>query len=490
VSEPTPNQRLRALRHAHGWTQQQAADAVANAVSAQTGKARPTGIDAQWIGRLERGERRWPNAVYRTALRTVYGAETDAELGLYGNKAAHHSSAAPHEAALPTAYAPWLPTAPSGAPHHGTEEADDVHRRELLRTTLAAGGLTIAAPVLGALGQVKSAAAYGPSSERDLVATSAYESASFGQRIGTTNIHPDTLEQINADIERFGRAYLTQPLGGLIAEMRYVRNMVFTALEGRQYPNQARQLYLHAARLCGLMASAASDLGHYDAARTHARTAATCAELAGHPSTTAWIAATQSLIEFWDEQPAEALQRARFGREYVTGDIDALRLHSLEARASARIGDAESTRQAITQMTVIMDRTDASAHRSIFDFPQANALRCAGSSYLWLHEYTSAQTVLSQALDIFEAYPEGGSYAHVAVTRIDLALAHLGTLDLDAASETLRPVLELDSQRRLSGMIRRFDDLRVALAQPACARLPAARDLTEHLNALSPAIDR
>jgi tetratricopeptide (TPR) repeat protein len=238
------------------------------------------------------------------------------------------------------------------------------------------------------------------------------------------------------------------------------------------------------------MASAASDLGHYDVARTHARTAAICAELAGHPSVMAWIAATQSLIEFWDNRPTEALRRAQAGHEYITSDIEALRLYSLAARANARLGDAKNARPTINQMTIIMDRTDANAHRSIFDFPTANALRCAGCSYLWLNEFADAQNSLSRALEIFEAQPEGGSYAHVAVTRIDLTLAHLGNNDFDAAKETLRPVLELSPHRRLSGVTRRFDDLRATLAQPPYSKLLAARDLTEHLNALTPEASR
>jgi tetratricopeptide (TPR) repeat protein len=139
-------------------------------------------------------------------------------------------------------------------------------------------------------------------------------------------------------------------------------------------------------------------------------------------------------------------------------------------------------------MRVIMDRVDASAHRSIFDFPQANALRCAGSSYLWLNDFEDAQEALSRALEIFEAYPQGGSYAHIAVTRIDLALAHLGNDDFEAAEEALRPVLDLGPRQRLSGAVRRFGDVRAALARPRYKELSAARNLADHLMTLSPVV--
>jgi transcriptional regulator with XRE-family HTH domain len=76
------NERLRALRTARGWTQQQAADAVRAAVEDATG--REPGLDQTWIGRLERGSIRWPGAEYRAALRSVYGVESDDQLGLIG----------------------------------------------------------------------------------------------------------------------------------------------------------------------------------------------------------------------------------------------------------------------------------------------------------------------------------------------------------------------------------------------------------------------
>ncbi|MBQ1022837.1 hypothetical protein [Micromonospora sp. C95] len=40
-------------------------------------------VDHRWVGKLERGEHRWPSRERRTALRHVLGATTDTELGLY-----------------------------------------------------------------------------------------------------------------------------------------------------------------------------------------------------------------------------------------------------------------------------------------------------------------------------------------------------------------------------------------------------------------------
>lgn len=148
MSKPIRNERIQALRHARGWTQQEAAAAVADAVSALPGQGRPTGIDAQWIGRLERGERRWPNAIYRSALRTVYSVATDAELGLSGYRSAgnqleRHSSALPERHLSPATINEREVTIDHDA---GSAEIDEMNRRELLRALSVAGVLVSLSP--------------------------------------------------------------------------------------------------------------------------------------------------------------------------------------------------------------------------------------------------------------------------------------------------------------------------------------------------------
>ena len=40
-------------------------------------------LDAGYVGRLERGDHRWPRDLYREAFRVVLGVTTDADLGFY-----------------------------------------------------------------------------------------------------------------------------------------------------------------------------------------------------------------------------------------------------------------------------------------------------------------------------------------------------------------------------------------------------------------------
>jgi hypothetical protein len=62
-------------------SRQELAEAVNAWIYAHT--ERVCAIDARYIGKLERGETRWPAAHFRAGLRAVLGADTDRELGLF-----------------------------------------------------------------------------------------------------------------------------------------------------------------------------------------------------------------------------------------------------------------------------------------------------------------------------------------------------------------------------------------------------------------------
>lgn len=84
-----PNDLLRAARRARlspsgsgrPMSRQELAEAVAAYLFEQAGRS--FGINAKHIAAFERGRHRWPSAHYRTALRAVLGAATDAELGFF-----------------------------------------------------------------------------------------------------------------------------------------------------------------------------------------------------------------------------------------------------------------------------------------------------------------------------------------------------------------------------------------------------------------------
>ncbi len=323
--------------------------------------------------------------------------------------------------------------------------------------------------------------------ERQLIMAAADESAGLARRAGQTNVHPLTLEQLDQDVDRLAGAYLTEPLVSLLYEMRQVRDVAFGLLEGRQYPDQARHLYVIAGQACGLFSSASSDLGYYSAAETHARTGWLCAELSGHSDLRAWILAIQSAVAFWDGRYRDAVQRARAGYRYASG-LERVRLASLEARACGKLGDSDGVRAAIETADGARAQAGAESSTGIFGFPAANQVRCAGCAYLWLGETEAAVHALEHALQLYEADEAStGSYAHSAVTRVDLAISLLHLGRLDHAVEVVRPVLTLPPERRLAGVIRRFEVLRPLLLSGPFRDSPAARELDEQLEAFSAA---
>ena len=79
-----PNDLLRTARDAAGLTQGQLAELANAQVEAATG--RYGAMDADYVGKLERGVHRWPNRAYRQALRAVLRLTHDADLGFFSTR--------------------------------------------------------------------------------------------------------------------------------------------------------------------------------------------------------------------------------------------------------------------------------------------------------------------------------------------------------------------------------------------------------------------
>ena len=79
-----PNDLLRAAREVAGLTQGQLAERANTQVEQATGT--PGAMDADYISKLERGVHRWPNQVYRTALRQVLHQRAEDDLGFFSTR--------------------------------------------------------------------------------------------------------------------------------------------------------------------------------------------------------------------------------------------------------------------------------------------------------------------------------------------------------------------------------------------------------------------
>lgn len=119
--------------------------------------------------------------------------------------------------------------------------------------------------------------------ERQVITMGADRARDFLTRIDTTNVGAETLDQLIDDVRRLVVAYLHEPLPTILGDLADTQACAFTLLEGRQRPEQSRDLYLVAGITCGLMPKASHDMGASHDTMTQTRTgmAATLLDEAG-----------------------------------------------------------------------------------------------------------------------------------------------------------------------------------------------------------------
>jgi len=323
------------------------------------------------------------------------------------------------------------------------------------------------------------------------VTMAAAESARFGQFAEQSNVGPHTLEQFRADLARIVTTYPNRPVYPLFIEVRALRNRAFELLEGRQYPEQSRELYLVAGALCGVLANASFDLGWLPAAETQARTAFLCAELAGNNALRAWVRGTQSLVAYWDERPRAAVELATDGWRYVpeTGTAR-VRLAAIEARAHARLRDQRATDNALARAEQARNEVrEADDPGGMLAFPLAKQSFYTATARLWLggrDSYADAERNAIHAVQLYEADPpEQRRLGELCLARLDLAAARLGRDDLDGAVEQFQGVLAIAAQRRTDSIARRLNQVDRALQWPRYQTCALALDVHDQIRSFT-----
>lgn len=295
----------------------------------------------------------------------------------------------------------------------------------------------------------------------DPLSEDAARSAEFARFIAQRNADEFVVEQLEADVARLARAYVSHPLMEQYVEIKRLRDGVFDLLRGRQHPRQTTDLYLSASRLCGLSAHVCLDLGAYDSAATHARTARACAEAAGHEGMLAWVRAVESLIAYWTGRYEQAARLAQAGRRHrASGSIGA-RLASLEARALAIVGDsagalaalsdAERSREAISGRDEVL---------GVFDFPVAKQFAYAGTTLLAVGGQEHVHRAIVSAETAIRLYRSADgddqSVGDLFAAHLDLASGHLLLDDLDGTEEMIGFVLQSSPERMSASIVRRL----------------------------------
>lgn len=322
------------------------------------------------------------------------------------------------------------------------------------------------------------------------VTMSTRRAARFTAFAETHNVGPEALDQLRDDVGVLANDYIREPLVSIMGDLVQTQEIVFRLLEGKQKPTQTRDLYLLAGLVSGMLAKASQDLGRPHDAMTQARTMFVCADNADHHGLRAWARGLQSLIAYWAGRPQDAVRYARSGADLaanLTGTVTAW-LPSLEARAWALLSAAGEAAAAIGRAA---DRRaqhqpdDLDQIGGLLSFPVAKQHYYAAGAYVFLPgEQANAQREAAAAIELYErGDPRRRSYSDEAGAHADLALSRVTDGELDGAREALTPVLDLEPERRIGGIVASAARVHDALRARPYAASPAARSLREQIEA-------
>jgi transcriptional regulator with XRE-family HTH domain len=324
------------------------------------------------------------------------------------------------------------------------------------------------------------------------VLMAAHEGSEHAERAEQRGIGEATLEQFRADVRNLSAQYLTGEPYGLFTEMRRVRNRIAEALDRRQWPRDAAELYLLAGCLSALMAAAAVNLGYPAAAEELTRAGWAYAAIIDHRPLMGRLRLCAAYAAYWNGRPAQSADLARSGVDYLPDGENAAQLYLLAGLAAARLGDAASARQAIGAAAGARDRDHRDELLEIggeFGFSRATQSYYAG---FVLAEAGADQAAaeLEAAIRRYAAGPGPGeqhSRRCQMLAHTDLAVARLRAGALDAAAAALEPVLALPPGERTAVQGERISVVRAELARPAYRGSPQARALAEQLAGYAPA---
>jgi hypothetical protein len=305
----------------------------------------------------------------------------------------------------------------------------------------------------------------------DAVRAAAAESARFLMSAERTNVGPHTLEEFGAELRRIVTVYPSRPVYPLFVQLRELRDHSFRLLEGHQYPNQTRDLYLIAGTACGVLANASFDLGDLAAAETQARTAFLCAELAGHNGLRAWIRGTRALVAYWDDRPRVALDLAIDGSRYTPEAGTALvRLASIEARTRALADrtDVSGVEAALHRAEQAREGASRDEPGGMMAFPEAKQAFYAATARLWMGGVEAVKQAERDAERSVMAYeraaPQDQRLGELSLARLDLGAARMRA-DLNGTAQQVRAVLDASANRPTDSVARRLRQVAAALNQ-------------------------
>jgi hypothetical protein len=312
--------------------------------------------------------------------------------------------------------------------------------------------------------------------ERRVLTMAAQRARKFALIAGQSGTGAEVIDQLHEDVRRLALAYPQQPLAHILGDLVDTQDTIFTLLEQRQRPQQARQLYFLGSVVGGLLAKASHDLAEPHAAMAQARTAFLCADNADHDAVRAWLRGLQSMVAYWAGRTLEAARYAESGAEFArrAGNTTAVWLPMNEARAWAALGNAERTRAAISRAEDAWDDVrpdDLDELGGICTFTRSRQLYYAADALAWLPEEAAEAERYSTVAAEAYADPTAPDWAFgdQAGSHADLAIARIARGELEGAADAVAPVLDLPAEQRINGIIASAQRVHQALTRSPLA---------------------
>ena len=267
-----------------------------------------------------------------------------------------------------------------------------------------------------------------------------------------TNVGPDTIGVLRDEIHRLALAMNSSPTPAVLPDLLAAQNLLFRLLEGRQQPQQSRDLNFLTAAASSLVSGACFLIGNAEASKTHGRLAYICATNAGHQPFQAWVRGLQALHAYWEKQTGDALRYCLLARETPmgSGSLSAW-VPAVEARIRASMGNGPAARASIDRARAARDRVEPDDLDELggdFAFPLTSQLfNIADALSLISGDAREAERAALDAIAGYDsAQPDELNVENQTLARVCLARARVRLSEIDGAEAALEPVLDLPSE--------------------------------------------
>lgn len=279
------------------------------------------------------------------------------------------------------------------------------------------------------------------------------------------------LDAIHGQVTDLAVAYLHSPPDEMLAAIRGTYDELARRLREDAYrPHEQRELLIALGRASGVLAYATLDIGRPASAIRHAEVAYRMGVRAEHGELAAWARGTSSLVARFERQYDRAQAYVIDGLRYATAHAGTagLRLLAGAAQCAANLGNANAAVDYLDQADVARASVGADEVAGLFTFTEAKQRYYGASTLMWVPTGPSLARAIRDAEAAIEMWQGEGtdtrSLDDERLAHVYAATAHARLGHLDAAMQTVAPVLTLDVAERISWLRTRVGELAALIA--------------------------